>query len=133
MIRRGAEYIQTERPRQVLDGIRQLDSIPCANSQGTFRPSPFQGVISGNVIGVAMRVQNGCRCAIQRLQLLDDRLVLETRIENQTIVPAFKIGNIGVLSEHAVHDDFQVHDVVAHKIVSLGIHAGYTIRPTVEG
>ena len=66
LVRRRAQYIQAKRTRQVLDGIGQLDGIPCANYERTCGPSLFQRVISGNVICVAVRVQNGRRRAVQR-------------------------------------------------------------------
>ena len=101
---RRARQRHAKRRRQIQLGIGEFGCVARADDQRAFRPAPLESSVAGDVVAVAVRAQNRGRGQRVLVEVIENGVRLQARIDDDAIVPPGKMGDIGILLERRRND-----------------------------
>lgn len=96
-IRRRTGEVETERSRKVECGIGQLLGVSRTYHDRAIGPAYPQSSVANDVVAMPMSANDSSGSQRAGVQILEDRIRLETRVEHNAVVPAWEMRNIGIL------------------------------------
>ena len=96
---RGADQRKPIARRKVENRIGQLWGVFDADDDSAVRPALLQGRVSGDMVGMAMRDEDGGRRQAVLLQVIDDLLPVHAGIDHEAIGAAIAMEDVSIFSE----------------------------------
>ena len=92
----GLIRLRSKGRRKIQRRVGQFVRVAGADDDWAVRITLLQPPVAGNMVAVAVRDQDGRRLQTVLVQIRQDFVRLQTRIEHQTIVASLKVGNVGI-------------------------------------
>ena len=98
-VRRGADQRKPIARRKVENRIGQLWGILDADDDAAVRPALLQGRVSGDVVGMAVRNEDGRQREAVSLQVIDDLLPVHAGIDHEAVGAAIAMEDVSIFAK----------------------------------